>query len=96
MTEFLNAAIKDNITFDVLVDANHVLDDGTAISNNLRKILGDYGATIIKIIDGVINKNSVESFVDSLSQYVSLTKNQVGLGLIIGEEIATDAKEIRK
>ncbi len=93
LTEFLSVSINSNITFDVLLDANQILDDGSTISNNLKIILEVYGAIIIKIIDAVINKDTVESFMDSLSQYVSLTKNQVGLGLIIGEEITPDAKE---
>ena len=43
-------------------------------------------------IDGAIDKKTVQSFVNSLSTYASLTKTNIGLGLIIGEEIQRDAQ----
>ena len=48
---------------------------------------------IIKILDAVIDRNHVESFADSLSKYSSITKNRVGLGLLIGEELTDEARE---
>ena len=69
-----------------------MVDDNSTISNNLKDILRNYGSVVVKIIDGAVDKNTVESFVNSLLTYVSLTKNDIGLGLIIGEEIATDAQ----
>jgi hypothetical protein len=78
------------------MDANHVLDDGggsSSINNNFRQVLKEYGAVIIKILDGVIDRHHVESFADSLSKYSSITKNGVGLGLIIGDELTDEARE---
>ena len=71
------------------MDANHVLD----VNNNFRQVLKEYGAVIIKILDGIIDRHHVESFADSLSKYSSITKNRVGLGLIIGEELTDEARE---
>jgi len=97
LTEFLNIAVdkKDaNLRFDILMDANHVLDDdGSNVNNNFRQVLEKYGAVIIKILDGVIDRQYVESFAESLSKYCSITKNKVGLGLIIGEDLTDEAKE---
>jgi len=98
LTEFPNVSLdyKDtNLRFDILMDAKHVLDGGanSSINNNFRQVLKEYGAVIIKILDGVIDRESVESFADSLSKYSSITKNRVGLGLIIGEEITDEARE---
>ena len=100
LAEFLNVSVdnKDtNLRFDILMDANHVLDDGgsssSSINNNFRQVLKEYGAVIVKILDGVIDRHHVESFADSLSKYSSITKNRVGLGLIIGEELTDDARE---
>jgi hypothetical protein len=99
LAEFLNVSVHKNDTnlrFDILMDANHVLDDGgssSSINNNFRQVLKEYGAVIIKILDGVIDRHHVESFADSLSKYSSITKNRVGLGLIIGEELTDEARE---
>jgi hypothetical protein len=95
LSEFLDVSVGVNadLKFDVLLDRNHVLDDGSVISNNLRQILRDYGSVVIKITDGIIDKNSVESFVDCLSNYASTTKNEIGLGLGIGEEVTRNAQE---
>lgn len=99
LAEFLNVSLdyKDtNLRFDILMDANYVLDDGgssSSINNNFRQVLKEYGAVIIKILDAVIDRNHVESFADSLSKYSSITKNRVGLGLLIGEELTDEARE---
>lgn len=93
LSEFLDVNVNgNNLKFDILLDANGVVDDNSTISNNLKDILRNYGSVVVKIIDGVIDKNTVESFVNSLLMYVSSTKNDIGLGLIIGEELATDAQ----
>ena len=89
LKEFLDVFIDKNLVFDVLMDTNNVSSNG----NNFKEILKDYGAVIVKIIDSKVYSKSVESFINSLEKYVSLTKNQVGLGLIIGEEITSEAKE---
>ena len=94
LSEFLDVNFDADHKFDVLLDRNHVKDDGSTISNNLIQILRDYGSVVIKITDGVVDKNAVESFVESLSKYSSVTKNEIGLGLIIGEAIKKDAQEV--
>ena len=99
LSEFLDFKVNVNVhgngnhlKFDILLDANQVVDDNSTISNNLKEILRNYGSIAVKIIDVAIDKNTVESFVNCLLTYVSSTKNDIGLGLIIGEEIATDAQ----
>jgi hypothetical protein len=95
MSEFLNVSVDSGLVFDVLLDANHLLNDGSAdrISNNLKMVLKEYGAIVIDIIDGNVDRHSVEAFTDSLSQYNTMTNNQIGLGLIIGENVAEDARQ---
>ena len=85
---------KTSSPYDVLLDSSHVLNgDDKNKGNSLRKVLEDYGAIIIKIVDGYVDRSQVESFVDSLAKYASLSKNQVGLGIIVGEDISPEAKE---
>lgn len=90
LKEFLNVPIDKSLMFDVLMDPNHLSSNG---GNNFREILEDYGAIIIKVIDSTVDSKSVESFIYSLEKYISITKNQIGLALIIGEGISRDAKE---
>jgi hypothetical protein len=93
LSEFYDVNVNADLKFDILLDANHVLNDGSTISNNLKQILQYYGAAVVKIVDGAIDKNTVESFVNSLSTFASLTKTEIGLGLIIGEEIRREGQE---
>jgi hypothetical protein len=101
MSEFLNVSVNKSV-FDVLIDADHVLSDGSGggggsnnsdISDCLKRVLKEYGAIIISISDRTVDRHSVEAFTYSLSQYNAMTNNQVGLGLMIGEDVAEDAKQ---
>jgi len=98
LKEFLNISIDDDTIFDILIDSNHVLlsgskDDDDNNNNNLKDLLEEYGAIVIRIVDDSIKQNNVKTFVDSLTRYVSLTKNQVGLGIIIGEDVTSEAEK---
>ena len=94
VSEFLNVSVDTNLAFDILLDTNNILNnnDKNNTSNNLRRVLKDYGSIIIKIIDGTIDRHPVEIFKDSLSQYNNITNNQIGLGLMIGEDVTENAK----
>jgi hypothetical protein len=93
LSEFLGININGNLEFDILLESNRVIKDGSIISNALDEVLRVYGSVVVKIINGIIDQNAVESFVYSLSTYTSLTKNQIGLSLILGEEITRDARQ---
>ncbi len=54
-------------------------------------MLKEYGAIIIKIADNKIERESLYPFFDSLSHYMSITKNDIGLALMIGEDVTQDA-----
>jgi hypothetical protein len=98
LREFCDVSIGEGntrITFDVLMDSSHVLDDdavGKSKSSALKKVLEDYGAVIMKIVDGHVDRGIVESFVDSIIRYVFVSNRQVGLAIIIGEEISPEAQ----
>ena len=97
LNEFLDVSIhnNNNLIFDVLLDSDHVLNDGSSssASNNLKNVLKEYGAIIIKIVDGDIDRNLVRSFTDSLLKYNSVTKHPIGMGLVIGDSLTDDARE---
>jgi hypothetical protein len=97
LKEFLNISIDKDTIFDILIDSNHVLLSGSKDEDNnnntLKDLLEEYGAIVIRIVDDSIKQNIVKTFVDSLTRYVSLTKNQVGLGIIIGEDVTSEAEK---
>jgi hypothetical protein len=63
LTEFLDVSIgdgKSSTTYDILIDSCHVLNgDDRDKGNSLRKVLEDYGAIIIKIVDGYVDRSHV-------------------------------------
>lgn len=95
LNEFFNVYVHNvnNLVFDVLLDSDHVLNDGSNVSNNLKTVLKEYGAIIIKIVDGDMDKNLVESFADCLIKYNLVTSQPVGMGLVIGDSLTVDARE---
>jgi len=93
LSEFFDVKVSDDYRFDVLVDKNVATDDNSAIVNNLRNNLRDYGSIAVRIVEGVIDKKTVELFVQALSAYVTSTNNEIGLGLVIGDEVTRDAQD---
>jgi len=98
LKEFLNISIDKDTIFDIPIDSNHVLlsgskDDDNNNNNTLKDLLEEYGTIVIRIVDDSIKQNIVKTFVDSLTRYVSLTNNQVGLGIIIGEGVTSEAEK---
>jgi hypothetical protein len=94
--EFIDVAVgkeEDRFVFDVLMDADHITQTtgGGKASDNLKNILEEYGAIIIKIVDGKIDTQSIQWFFDSLSHYISISKNNIGLALIMGEAASEEA-----
>jgi hypothetical protein len=65
-------------------------------NSDLKSILKEHGSIIIKIVDGVIDKDTIQSFIKLLSKYESKTKNKVGLTLIISDHATKDAYNLVK
>lgn len=91
---------NEKISFDVLIDEDRVqrtemANDSTA--NDLKEVLKKYGSIIVKIVDGTIDKKSVQSFSKSLSDYIAISKKKkVGLALMIGDDVAQDANRLAR
>ena len=103
LKKFLDVSIKNNnndVFFDILIDQDQVKNEtsssGANNSSNLKQSLMEYGAVVIKMVEGTVDNKIVHSFYNSLSKYVSLTKNKVGLALIIGDNISEDAGSIAR
>jgi hypothetical protein len=95
--EFLDVAVDKDIIFDILIDADRIQTTTTTLSTNninkneLKNILKTYGSVMVKIVDGIVDQETVQSFSALPSKYASITKNKVGLALIIGEEVTPKA-----
>jgi hypothetical protein len=103
LKNFLDVNTKidnEEIFFDILIDQDHIRNDigysRTDNSVSLKKSLIEYGAVVIRIIEGTIGTEAVQSFYNSLSKYISITRNKVGLALIIGDDVTEDAENIAR
>jgi hypothetical protein len=96
--EFLNISIDNSksIIFDVLIDSKHVrrIDNNQKISNDLIGALEEFGAIIIKIIDGAVTNDTIESFSKQVKYYSTSTKNKVHLAIIIGDDASEEAYKL--
>jgi hypothetical protein len=96
LDEFVDVAIGNDFKFDVLMDSEHVLNSIDNKNNDnekdLGKVLHDYGAICIEILDNIIDEKSIEYFIEKMSRYTKITDNPVSLGIIIGESVSQEAK----
>jgi hypothetical protein len=79
---------RDGITFDILIDKFTVK---SIDANSLRNTIQDYGSIIIKITEGIIDKDVTQSFIQSLQKYMKTQGNKVGVAMIIGESITQES-----
>ena len=86
--EFYNVSIDDTTTFDILIDKSRI--NPAIDSSSLKNIIQEYGGILIKIVDGVIDKNITENFLKAIQMYKK-NGNKIGLALIIGESIAQES-----
>jgi hypothetical protein len=88
--EFYDVNIE-GATFDIIIDKSTIkpLD-----ANSLITTIQDYGSILIKITEGIIDKDVTRSFIYSLQKYRKQQGNKVGLALIIGESIAQESYDL--
>lgn len=86
LNKFIDVPVGKEIIFDVLLDK-----DIRGIPDDLRNVLAEYGAVIIKIESGMVDADKVTTFSRLLFRYAKETKNHVGLPVIMGEDISDSA-----
>ena len=88
--EFYDVNIE-GATFDIIIDKSTIkpLD-----ANSLITTIQDYGSILIKITEGVIDKDVTRNFIDPLQKYRKQKGNKVGLALIIGESIVQESYDL--
>ena len=77
--------------FDILIDNSTIksLD-----ANSLKNTIQDYGSIIVKITDGIIDKDLTNSFIQSLQKYRKQKGNKIGLAMVIGESITQESYDL--
>jgi hypothetical protein len=89
--EFFDISINGTTTFDILIDKSTIKSlDGNSLKNTIQ----DYGSIIVKITDGIIDKDLTHSFIQSLQKYRKQQENKIGLALLIGESITQESHEL--
>lgn len=99
--EFYDISIDDTTTntttttFDILIDKSTIKPniDLDSDSSSLRNAIQDYGSILVKIVDGIIDKNNTQSFIESLQKYKK-RGNKIGLAMIIGESIDPESYKL--
>ena len=89
-SEFYDVS-RDGTTFDILIDKSTVK---SIDANSLKNTIQDYGSIIIKITEGIIDKDLTQSFIESLHKYRKQQGNKIGLAMIIGESITQESYDL--
>jgi hypothetical protein len=86
--EFYDISIDDTTTtFDILIDKSTIKPID---SDSLGNAIQDYGSILVKIVNGIVDKDITQSFIDSLRKYKK-RGNKIGLSMIIGESIEQES-----
>ena len=88
--EFYDVSIHDT-TFDILIDKSKIKPID---SDSLKNTIHDYGSILIKITEGVIDKNLTRTCIQSLQKYRKQQGNKIGLAMIIGESITQESYDL--
>jgi hypothetical protein len=81
--------------FDIVIDRDNVKPTKNNNSyQDLKAALQKYGSVIVKFVNGTIDANSITYYSDLLSKYISVTKNDVSLALIIGDDATSGAHNL--
>jgi hypothetical protein len=97
VAKFMDVKVNEDLIFDILIDKKRILNENNKNdigTINLYKEIERYGSVIVNIVDHTIDKPAVELFFNSLLKYISLSKNKIGLALIIGETANPDGLDL--
>ena len=91
--EFYDISIDDtdSTTFDILIDKSTI---NPTIDPDLRNTIQDYGGILVKIVEKTIDKNTTQTFIESLQKYRMKKDNKIGLAILIGESIEQESYQL--
>ena len=80
--------------FDIVIDKDNLKPTENSSYQDLKLALQKYGSIIVKFVNGTIDTNTILTYSNLLSRYISITKNNVSLALIIGDGATSDAHNV--
>ncbi|MGB8036108.1 MAG: hypothetical protein WCF03_20015 [Nitrososphaeraceae archaeon] len=87
-----DTATATTTQFDIVIDKDNLKPTENSSSyQDLKLALQKYGSVIVNFVSGTIDANTILYFYNLLSRYISITKNNVSLALIIGDDATSDA-----
>ena len=90
-----DTATATTTQFDIVIDKDNLKPTENSSSyQDLKTALQKYGSVIVNFVSGTIDANTILYFYNLLSRYISITKNNVSLALIIGDDATSDAYNI--
>jgi hypothetical protein len=90
-----DTATATTTQFDIAIDKDNLKPTENSSSyQDLKLALQKYGSVIVNLVSGTIDANTILYFYNLLSRYISITKNNVSLALIIGDDATSDAHNL--
>jgi len=86
-----DTATATTTQFDIVIDKDNLKQTDNNSYQDLKTALQKYGSVIVNFVSGTIDANTILYFYNLLSRYISITKNNVSLALIIGDNATSDA-----
>jgi hypothetical protein len=87
-----DTATATTTQFDIVIDKDNIKPTENSSSyQDLKTALQKYGSVIVNFVSGTIDANTILYFYNLLSRYISITKNNVSLAFIIGDDATSDA-----
>ena len=91
---FGNEETATAVQFDIVIDKDNLEPTENSSYQDLKLALQKYGSIIVKFVNGTIDTNTILTYSNLLSRYISITKNNVSLALIIGDGATSDAHNV--
>jgi hypothetical protein len=96
---FFDQRISEDTVFDILIDGDKIRSKNRGDDNDLVvNKLNEYGAVIGRIVTNpnTIDTNEIKLFIRSVLEYSKFTNKYIGLALLAGNEITTEAMDYAK
>jgi hypothetical protein len=96
---FFDQRISKDTVFDILIDGDKIISkDGSHDNDFIINKLNEYGAVVGRIVTNpdTIDTNEIKLFITSVLEYSKSTNKYIGLALLVGNEITTEAMDYAK
>ena len=96
---FFDQRISKDTVFDILIDGDKIMsNDGGHDNDFIINKLNEYGAVVGRIVTNpnTIDTNEIKLFTRSVLEYSKSTNKYIGLALLAGNEITTEAMDYAK